>query len=144
MQEVVIALVGDAGENRRVLARFSLWIGAASTAALAAVLFTPLAEVWYRTVSGLSPELAVFALLPGVLLVLLPCLESILSYQRGVFVKAHRTAPISIAVAAQLAVTTAVFTLMVMGLKTVGAVAVGPALTTGYIAGAVVLALHRS
>jgi hypothetical protein len=33
---------------------------------------------------------------------------------------------------------------MVMGLKTVGAVAVGPALTTGYIAGAVVLALHRS
>ncbi|MCX6572007.1 MAG: hypothetical protein NT006_11435, partial [Candidatus Aminicenantes bacterium] len=108
-------------------------------AALAAVLFTPLAKVWYRTVSGLSPDLAAFALLPGVLLVLLPFLESVLSYQRGVFVKAHRTAPISIAIAAQLAVTTAVFTLMVLGFRTVGAVAVGPALTAGYIAGAGVL-----
>jgi hypothetical protein len=143
MQEVVIALVGDAGENRRVLARFSLRVGAASTAALAAVLFTPLAKVWYRTVSGLSPDLAAFALLPGALLVLLPFLESVLAYQRGVFVKAHRTAPISIAVAAQLAVTTAVFTLMVMGLKTVGAVSIGPALTAGYIAGAGILVLAR-
>jgi len=143
MQEVVIALAGDAGENRRVLARFTLRIGAASTAALAAVLFTPLAKVWYETVSGLSPELAVFALLPGVLLVLLPFLESILSYQRGVFVKAHRTAPISIAVAVQLAVTAAVFTLMVIGLKTIGAVAIGPALTAGYVSGTAVLALTR-
>jgi hypothetical protein len=132
MQEVVIALVGDAGENRRVLARFSLRVGAASTAALAAVLFTPLAKVWYRTVSGLSPDLAAFALLPGALLVLLPFLESVLAYQRGVFVKA-----------AQLAVTTAVFTLMVMGLKTVGAVSIGPALTAGYIAGAGILVLAR-
>ena len=143
MQEVVIALVGDAGENRRVLARFSLRVGAVSTAALAAVLFTPLAKVWYRTVSGLSPDLAAFALLPGVLLVFLPFLESVLSYQRGVFVKAHRTAPISIAVAAQLAVTAAVFTLMVLGFRTVGAVAVGPALTAGYIAGAGVLVFTR-
>jgi hypothetical protein len=38
-------------------------------------------------------------------------------------------------------VTAAVFTLMVMGLKTVGAVAIGPALTAGYISGAAVLAL---
>ena len=144
MQEVVIALVGDAGENRRVLARFSLRIGAVSTAALATVLFTPLAKVWYRTVSGLSPDLAAFALLPGVLLVLLPLLESVLSYYRGVLVKSHRTAPISVSVAVQLAVTTAVFTLMVLGLRTVGAVAVGPSLTAGYIAGAAVLVLTRS
>jgi hypothetical protein len=141
MQEVVIALVGDAGENRRVLARFTTRVGAASTAALAAVVFTPLAKVWYRTVSGLAPDLAAFALLPGVLLVLLPFLEAVLSYQRGVFVKAHRTAPISVAVAAQLAVTAAVFALMVMGLKTVGAVAIGPALTAGYLTGAAVLVL---
>jgi hypothetical protein len=141
MQEVVIALVGDAGENRRVLARFALRIGAASTAALATVLFTPLAKVWYGTISGLAPELAAFALLPGVLLVLLPFLESVLSYQRAVFVKAHRTAPIGIAVAVQLAVTAAVFTLMVLVLKTVGAVAIGPALTAGYLTGAAVLVL---
>ncbi|MCJ7488446.1 MAG: hypothetical protein MUQ25_20085 [Candidatus Aminicenantes bacterium] len=143
LQEVVIALVGDSGENRRVLARFTLRIGAISTAALAAVVFTPLAPVWYKTISGLAPELAAFALLPGGLLVLLPFLESILSYERGIFVKAHRTAPIGLAVAVQLALTAAVFTLMVMGLKTIGAVAIGPALTAGYAAGTVVLVLMR-
>lgn len=143
MQEVVIALVGDAGENRRVLARFTLRLGTASTAAYAVVVFTPLATVWYRTVSGLSPDLASFALLPGALLVLLPFLESVLAYERGVLVKSHRTTPISVAVAVQLAVTTAVFALMVSGLKTVGAVAVGPALTAGYVAGAAVLVLTR-
>jgi hypothetical protein len=139
MQEVVIALAGDTGENSRVLGRFSLRAGAVSTAALAAVVFTPLAAIWYRTVSGLEPDLAAFAYLPGCLLVLLPFLESVLAYQRGVFVKDHRTAPISVAVAVQLAVTTAVFAVMVIGLKTVGAVAIGPALTAGYAAGTAVL-----
>ena len=143
MQEVVIALAGEAGENTRILGRFSFRIGIISTAGLAVVAFTPLASVWFRTVSGLSPDLAAFAVLPGSLLVLLPFLESVLSYERGVFVQAHRTAPISIAVAVQLAVTSLVFALMVMGLKTVGAVAIGPALTAGYIAGTAILVFVR-
>jgi hypothetical protein len=143
MQEVVIALAGDSNENRRMLFRFSLRLGAASTAAFAAVLYTPLATVWYGTISGLAPDLVAFALLPAGLLVLLPFLESILAYERGIFVRAHRTAPISVAVAVQLAVTAAVFVLMVLGLKTVGALAVGPALTAGYVAGAAALVLTR-
>ena len=102
-------------------------------------MFTPLAAVWYGTVSGLAPDLAAFSLLPGALLVLLPFTESVLSYERAVLVKSHRTAPIGVAVAVQLAVTTAVFTLMVLVLRTVGAVAVGPALTAGYAAGLAVL-----
>jgi len=140
MQEVVIALVGDGGENRRILGRFTLWVGAASAAALGAVVFTPLAGVWYGRVSGLSPELTAFSILPGMLLVLVPFIEAFLSYQRGVLVKAHRTTPLSVAVAVQLAVTTAVFTLMVLILETVGALSVGPALTAGYLAGVGVLA----
>lgn len=143
MQEVVIALVGDSGENRRPLARFTLKLGVLSTAGLAVVVFTPLAQAWYGTVSGLAPDLAAFALLPGGLLVLLPFLESVLAYERGVLVSSHRTAPISVAVALQLAVTAAAFALMVLGFKTVGAVAVGPALTAGYVAGAAVLVLTR-
>ena len=91
MQEVVIALVGDGGENRRILGRFTVRVGAASTIGLAAVVFTPLATVWYGTVSGLSPDLVAFSLLPGAFLVLIPFIEAILSYQRGVLVKSHRT-----------------------------------------------------
>ena len=92
-----------------------------STVGLAAVVFTPLATVWYGTVSGLSRDLAAFSVLPGALLVLLPFLEAVLSYERGVLVKSHRTAPISVAVGVQLAVTTAAFAVMVLVLKTVGA-----------------------
>jgi len=144
MQEVVIALVGDGGENRRALGRFTLMVGAGSAAGLAAIVFTPLADIWYGRVSGLSPELTAFSILPGMLLVLVPFIEAFLSYQRGVLVRAHRTAPLSVAVAVQLAVTTAVFMLMVLVLKTVGALSVGPALTAGYAAGvAALMAMSR-
>ena len=87
--------------------------------------------------------MAAFSLLPGALLVLLPFTESVLSYERAILVRSHRTTPIGVAVAVQLAVTTAVFTLMVLVLRTVGAVAVGPALTAGYAAGLAVLLAGR-
>jgi hypothetical protein len=143
MQEVVIALVGDGLENRRSLRRFSLRVGILATAGLAAVVFTPLATFWYGGVSGLSADLAAFAVLPGALLVFLPFTEAVLSYERGILVKAHRTAPIGAAVAVQLGVTTAVFALLVLVLRAIGAVSIGPALTAGYAAGLAVLLLTR-
>ena len=143
MQEVVIALVGDGLENRRVLRRFSLRVGLLATAGLAVVVFTPLATFWYAGVSGLSADLAAFAVLPGALLVLLPFAEAVLSYERGVLVKAHRTAPIGAAVAVQLGVTIAVFALFVLVLRAIGAVSIGPALTAGYAAGMAALLLKR-
>jgi hypothetical protein len=143
MQEVVIALAGDDGGNHRALGQFSLCLGAASSAALALVALTPLAAFWYETVSGLSADLAAFAVLPGALLVLLPFLESAVAYERALLVRSHRTTPISVAVAFQLAVTAAVFALLAPVLEVVGAVAIGPALTAGYLAGAAVLVLSR-
>jgi hypothetical protein len=143
MQEVVIALAGGSGENRRILGQFTIRVGAMATAGLAGIVFTPLAAVWYGQVSGLAPDLAAFSILPGGLLVLLPLLESLLSYERGVLVQSHRTTPISVAVGVQLAVTTATFALMVLVLRAVGAVSVGPSLTAGYIAGTSVLVLNR-
>ncbi len=143
MQEVIIALAGDGGENRRALGRFTLRLGAASSVALAAVALTPLAAVWYERVSGLSHDLAAFAVLPGALLVLLPLLESVQTFERAVLVKAYRTSPISVAVALQLTVTAASFVLLVLVLRLVGAVAIGPALTAGYLSGAVILVLNR-
>jgi hypothetical protein len=81
---------------------------------------------------------------PGLLLVLLPFAEAVLSFERGMLVKAHRTTPISVAVGVQLVVTTAAFVLLVLVLKVVGALAVGPALTAGYAAGIAVLLSVRS
>lgn len=140
IQEVVIASRGDEGAIRRPLRRFSLWLGVIASLMFGAVVFTPLGSFWYRTVSGLTPDLAAFAVLPGILLVLLPFLEAVLSFQRGVLVRTHRTAPISIAMAVQLVATTAAFTLGVHGLGLTGAIVVGPALTLGYLASTALLA----
>ena len=143
LQEAVIALIGDEGEHRTELARFTKRVAVLSTLGLAAVVFTPLATVWYHTVSGLSPELSAFAFLPGALLVLLPLLEATQSYQRAVLVKSHRTGPIGTAVAVQLALTTSVFAAAIFGFKMPAAATTGIALTIGYAAGNVVLYLLR-
>jgi len=140
IQEVVIACRGDEGVNRLPLRRFSVRLGLIASLGMAAVVLTPLGSLWYRSVSGLSADLAAFAVLPGILLLFLPFLEALLAFQRGVLVRVHRTAPISFAVAAQLAATTAAYGLGVLALRLTGAVVVGPALTLGYLAGNALLA----
>jgi hypothetical protein len=140
VQEVVIALVGDGCENLGLLNRFTQRIGWLSTAGLALFVSTPFAVIWYGAVSGLGREMTSFSILPGVFLVALPFLESRLSFERGLLVKAHRTTPISTAVGIQLAVTIVVFALLVVLLKVRGALTVGPALTAGYAAGVAILA----
>jgi len=140
IQEVVIACRGDEGMNRGPLRRFSVRLGVIASLGLGAVVLTPLGSFWYRTVSGLTADLAAFAVFPGILLVPLPLLEAILAFQRGVLVRTDRTAPISVAVAGQLAATMAAFALGVLGLGLAGAIVVGPALTLGYLAGNAVLA----
>jgi len=134
-QEVVIALHGDRAENAGMLRRLTAGIGLAATLGMAAVVFSPLAPVWLGAVSGLSPELAAFALLPGRLLVILPFLEAVLGYQRGALVRSHDTNPIAAAVVAQIIVIVAVFGLTVGPLGMIGAVAAGIAQTAGYLTG---------
>jgi len=142
IQEVVIACRGDESVNRSPLRRFSSRIGTIASLGFGLVVLTPLGSLWYRSVSGLTADLAAFAVLPGILLLLLPLLEAALSFQRGVMVRTHRTATISAAVAVQLAVTTAAFMLGVLGFGLTGAVVVGPALTLGYLASNAVLAVN--
>jgi len=64
---------GAGGEHRAEVSRaLRILAWGASTIALGAVLFTPLAGVWFQRVSGLPAGLSAFALLPARLLVLLP------------------------------------------------------------------------
>ncbi|MHB8055869.1 MAG: hypothetical protein ACYDH3_11545 [Candidatus Aminicenantales bacterium] len=135
VQEVVIALAGDRGEHKRLLRRMTATIGFVGTFGMAALVFSPLAPIWMRTISGLSPELAAFALLPARLLVLLPFLEAVLGYRRGILVRAHDTNPIAAAVLVQIGMITAVFWLTIGPLGMIGAVAAGIAQTAGYLGG---------
>ncbi len=140
-QEVVIALFGDQAENRKLLRRLTRTIGLVSMAGMAVLTFSPLAMVWLKTISGLSPEMAAFALLPARLLILLPLLEAILGYQRGALVRAHDTNPVAAAVVAQIGMVVAVFWLTIVPLGMIGAVAAGLAQTAGYLTGNATLAL---
>jgi len=96
-QEVAIALMGDRWEGYRPLRRFALTLAAAVSICLGLVAFTPLSDLWFHVVSGLSTELTSFALTPTRILVLMPALSVIISWQRAVLVHGNRTAPISTA-----------------------------------------------
>ncbi len=143
LQEVVIARLDEGGRNRGRLAVFALRVGALATAGLALVVLTPLGRLWYRVVSGLTAELAAFAVVPGVLMILLPVLEAGLSYQRGVLVRTGRTGPVGIAVGGQLAVTMAAYAAGLAFYRGPGALLVGPAMSLGYICGNLLLYLLR-
>lgn len=101
-QEVGIALMGRQFEQLRPLARFATVLALAASGGLALVALTPAARFWFVTVSGLSPELARFALLPIAILVPIPFTSVLLSFQRGILVVARRTRPITIATAMEV------------------------------------------
>ncbi|MBT8336634.1 MAG: hypothetical protein KJO11_08520, partial [Gemmatimonadetes bacterium] len=119
-QETAIALLGSRNEHHRVMARFGLWLGVATSAGLALVAFTPLAEVWFVQISGLSPELAEFAVWPTRILVPLPALSVWLSLQRAVLVQGRRTSPISGATTVEVLGIALLFPLFGFGLGWVG------------------------
>ena len=122
-QEVAITLVGRRFEHFRALTRFGLVLGLAASGGMALVALTPLSDVWFITVSGLSEELARFALLPAALLVPLPFMSVLLSYQRALLVVARRTRPITLATILEVGGIALVFPLLGWKMGMVGVTA---------------------
>jgi hypothetical protein len=133
-QEVAIALLGRRGEHYRELARFGTGLGLGATAALAVVAFTPLATFWYVTVSGLEPELAAFAIVPTMVIVPMPAMSVLLSFQRAVIVQGRRTRPITVATGLELGVVAALFVLLGWNLGMIGVTAAMIAFVGGRLA----------
>jgi O-antigen/teichoic acid export membrane protein len=133
-QDVAIALLGRGRDGFAELKRFAGRMGLAITGILAAIAFTPLSDVWFRTVSGLSPELTAYALPAARIMVPLPFLGVCLSLERGVLMKNRLTRPITMATASEV-VTIAVFFLALgWGIGMVGVTAAFTALVFGRIA----------
>jgi len=139
-QDAAIALLGRRSENFPQLARFGVGLGVATSACLGIIAFTPLADVWFITVSGLTPELARFAIVPTRILVLLPALSVLLTFQRAILMQARRTHPITVATALEVVGIALVFTLGGWTLGMVGVTAAflsyvcGRVLSTAYLA----------
>ena len=137
-QEVGIALDRDPAVGR------TAWLlGGLASLALALVAFTPLEHFWFARLSGLSRELATFALWPVRILVLLPLLEYVVSYQRARWIVGHRTAVVTIATAIET-VTLAAALFVALGVfDMVGAVGGAAAMVIGRVASSLYLSRIR-
>jgi hypothetical protein len=130
-QEVAIALLGKECEHVRELGRFAVGLGISASLALALIGFTPLSHVWYGTVSGLSPELTAFAIVPTRIMALIPILSVLLSFQRAILVQGQFTRPITAATVIEVLGIALGFTAMSRGFGLMGVTAAA----VGFIAG---------
>lgn len=134
-QEAAIALLGRHNEHVAMMGRFALVLGLATSGALGLVAFTPLSRLWFEVLSGLSPELAAYAVWPTRLLVPLPALSVLLSLQRAILVQGRRTGPISGATTVEVIGIAILFPLFGFGLGWTGVTAAFIAFLGGRLAG---------
>lgn len=138
-QEVNIALIGKQKQNYRLLRTYAVYLGIIVTGLILILAFTPLANLWFVNVSGLSRDLADLSYLPLRIMSVLPALSVLLNFQRSLLVINGTTGPISAATAVELAGIVAVLLVCVVFLGTTGVVAaslayvIGKGLSTAYL-----------
>lgn len=130
-QDTSIALMGERFAHYEHLKRFAWTLGFATSAGLALVAFTPLSDVYFVGISGLTPELAEFALPPTRIIVLLPAMSVLLSLQRAVLVEGRQTRHITMASGAEVLTVAVTFSVLGFGLDMVGATAAFAAFVAG-------------
>ncbi len=103
-QEVNIALLGRGKHNFDILRSYAIYLGIAVTLLISLVAFSPLADFWFVNVSGLSKELSDLSYLPLKIMIFLPALTLLMSFQRSTLVLGGKTGPISVSTAIELVV----------------------------------------
>jgi progressive ankylosis protein len=131
LQEVTIAHLGDGREGYHVLRRFATMVGAVALAGLTLIGFTPLSALWFQNVSGLTPELASFALAPIMIQAVIPAASVLLAFQHAVLVHAKVTMPITLGTAIEVSGIVLVMAGLVFFTGVTGAVAASIALVAG-------------
>jgi len=130
-QDAVIALLGRRNEGYEEIRRFAIGLGTTLSGILALLAFTPLSHLWFVHVSGLTPELASFAIPAARVLTPVPFLGVLLSLQRGTLIRHRTTGPIIVGTAAEMTAVAIVFVAVGWGLGWVGATAA----FTGFLLG---------
>jgi O-antigen/teichoic acid export membrane protein len=130
-QEVVIALIGEKFENRKQLKEFAVWLGAAAFILLGLIAYTPLNEIWFHSISGLSMELTNFSHLPLMILAVIPVLSVVISYQRSVLVASKKTSPITWGTSLEVIGIIGTLVILIIGYDVVGVTAAAAAFVIG-------------
>jgi len=132
-QEVAVALTGLQRQHEAEVRRVARLLGGTASAVLAVVALTPLADVWFESVSGLTPDMALFAAWPVRILMLLPALEYLLQSQRAFLILSHRTRSVTIGTGVEAIGISVTLAVCVGWLDLPGAVAASLAIMTGRI-----------
>jgi hypothetical protein len=88
--EVVVALLDETGAAKK-LQRFATVLGIVSSLALFWMAATPLGEMWFATVSGLSPELVALSAPALWLSIFLPAMNTKQSWFQGALLNRRQT-----------------------------------------------------
>ncbi|HQG76840.1 MAG TPA: hypothetical protein PLS58_05085 [Bacteroidales bacterium] len=132
-QEVNIALIGKEKQNYRELRNFAVFLAFAVTVLISVLAFTPLADLWFTNISGLSMELAGLAYLPLKILILLPALTVLLNFQRSTQIINGTTGPISVATAVELIGIIIILLVCVVFLDLIGVIAASVSFIVGRV-----------
>ena len=127
----MVALLGTSSEAKRKLREFTITMTVILTAFVLVLAYTPIANSWLTKISGLTPEMTEFALLPLRLAAPIPIISMLFCYQVAVNISEHRTIAITIASALEAGF---IVLLVWMGLKwsgQTGAVVATASLTLG-------------
>ncbi len=130
-QEVSITFLGERNQGLKPLARFAAGLMIFVTAGMLAVGFTPLHDFWFGTVSGLSAQMVDFARAPVRILVLLPALTVLLSFQRAILVTHKRTQPITVGTVLEVSLIAVIMWILIERAFFIGAVAAALAMLLG-------------
>jgi hypothetical protein len=132
-QEVAITLIGKKGEFYSVVKDFALILGLSVVIILGIIAFTPLASFWFGKVSGLSIDLVHFSIFPLQMMVLMPGLSVMLSFQRALQVSARKTGYLTWATLLEVLGIISFLFLLTFYLNMVGAIAATTAFVLGRI-----------
>jgi len=130
-QEVIIAKMGDDKSGYIQLRNFAVLLSSVLSISLLIIAFTPLADIWFKDVSGLSAFLSEFAKTPLKIMAIIPALTVLISFQRSVLVSDKNTAPITWGTVIEFTVIVIVMLLSIYVFSFVGAVAA----TTSFVVG---------
>jgi len=130
-QEVGIAFMGAKNEGYKILKKFATILGLSVFIILFVIAFTPLSYIWFHIVSGLSLELTSFSNIPTKIMVILPGLSVLISFQRAFIVNNKKTIILSKATAIEVGIIIAVLFVSIYSLNLIGAIAATAAFVIG-------------
>lgn len=133
-QEVVVALLGDQREGYLQLKIFAIKLAVILAGLLIVIAFTPLADVWFKSVSGLTDNLADIASEPLMIMSFFPALTVFICFQRGALVSVKDTKPITLGTAIEFITIIAALFIAIKYFSAVGAIAATVSFVLGRIA----------